>query len=196
MPRSRAGIPRIVARLDRQRLRQHARPDRRRDVPTRPRRRLRELLRRDEVPGPPGGRGRGSPPVPRSSSPCPARPTGRGDHSAIGAQLKAAYDGTARFIGLRRSRASRRPTSTTWPPGSSPRSTAGGSARPTCSAGENMRLREAHGDRGAGRRAPPAAARRSRPAPSALAARLAPDRRAPARALAEPARRSSARQTA
>ena len=43
-------------RLDRQRLRQHPRPGRRRDVPARPRRGLPELVRRDEVRRPRGRR--------------------------------------------------------------------------------------------------------------------------------------------
>ena len=43
--------------LDGQRLRQHPRPDRRREVPARPGRRVPELLRRDEVPGARRGQG-------------------------------------------------------------------------------------------------------------------------------------------
>ena len=56
---------------------------------------------------------------------------GAGDHSGIGAQLKAAYDGTAPLHRLRRAPASRRHTSTTSPAASSRRSIADGSARPT-----------------------------------------------------------------
>ena len=58
---------------------------------------------------------------------------GPGDHSAAGAQLKAAFDGTLHYLALADLGVSPT-TSTTWPRGSSPRSTAAGSGRPTCCA--------------------------------------------------------------
>ena len=95
-----AGVPRIVDRLDRQRLRQHARPGRRRDLRPRPRRRLHELptTRRSGSPTrPPSGGSRAGAPIVIAQ---PGTVYGPRDHSGLGQQLEAAYLGTAPFIGL------------------------------------------------------------------------------------------------
>ena len=120
-------------RLDGQRLRQHPRPDRRRDVPARPRRTGSSATTTRRSTSPTSRPRRGSRPARRSSSSMPGTVYGPGDHSAVGAQLARRYDGTAAVHRPRRRRASRRSTSTTSPAGSSRRSIAGGSARRTSS---------------------------------------------------------------
>ena len=96
----RARRSRGSSRLDGQRLRQHPRPDRRRDVPARPGRRLPELLRRDEVPGPRrrrgADRGRGADRHRR----CPARSTARTITRRSARSSRPPIDGTARYIAL------------------------------------------------------------------------------------------------
>ena len=64
-------------------------------------RRFPQLLRRDQVPRPRRDRGARSRPAPRSSSSSRGPVYGPNDHSAIGAQLQAAYDGTLPYIGVR-----------------------------------------------------------------------------------------------
>ena len=119
--------------LDDQRLRQHARPGRRRDVPARPGGRLRELLRRDEVAGPASRRRSASRTAPRSSSSSRARPTAR-------ATTRRSASSSCRPTWARRRSspsaawASARSTSTTSRPGSSRPSTAAARAGRTRSA--------------------------------------------------------------
>ena len=120
-------------RLDGQRVRQHPRPDRRRDVPARPRRRLPELVRRDEVRRPRGrgaadrGRRAGRDRDARPGHTVPATTPRPAPSSSRRCERHAAVHRRSPTSGSRRS------TSTTRRPGSSPRSIAAGSAGRTSS---------------------------------------------------------------
>ena len=167
MPRSRQASPDRL-RLDRQRLRQHAGPGRD------------ETFRRDLADGflsyydetkylahvAAEARVAAGAPIVIVQ---PGTVYGPGDHSGVGAQLKAAYDGTARVSSPSRAPGSRRRTSTTSRAGSSPPSIAGGSARPTSWRREHA-ARQAM-DR---RRAPPGAGRRASASRMRAAPRVAP----------------------
>ena len=88
-------------RLDGQRLRQHARPGRRRDLPARPRRRVPQLVRRDEVRRPRGRRAadrRRRPDRHRAAEPGlrPGRPLGLRRAAQPGQHRPAAVPGPRR----------------------------------------------------------------------------------------------------
>ena len=84
--------------LDGQYLRQHGRRGPGRGVPSRPGRRVSSATTTRPNTWPTARPRSGSRPVHRSSWSCRGRHTGPAIHSAVGAQLKAAFDGTARYL--------------------------------------------------------------------------------------------------
>ena len=175
-------------RLDRQRLRQHPRPDRRRDVPARPRRRASSATTTRRSTWPTWRPRRGS----RPGAPIVIVMPGDGLRRRRPLGDRRAAQGRLRRHGAlhrpRRAPGSRRRTSTTSRRASSRRSTAAGSGEAYVLAGENMRLGEAMriAARAGGRRPPRLAIPNGRAAPRLRGSR--PTAGALARPAAEPAR--------
>ena len=171
--------------LDRQRLRQHARPDRRRDVPPRPAGRVHQLLRRDEVPRPRGGgathRGSGRPWS--SSSPGPSTGPATTRRSAPSSRPPTTgRPPSSRFAAVGISPV----TSTTSRRASSPRWIADASARHTSWPGRTSGWATAWRSRPAS--AGPARHASCPERASSASVRAGSDRRRHVRSLAEPAR--------